>query len=57
MIEVNDLRKSYGDFQAVKGVSFSAKPGTVFGLLGPNGAGKSTAINCFQVCSNPPPVR
>ncbi|NNF16128.1 MAG: ABC transporter ATP-binding protein [Gammaproteobacteria bacterium] len=48
MIEVNKLRKSYGDFLAVKEATFSARPATVFGLLGPNGAGKSTTINCIS---------
>ena len=48
MIEVKNLQKSYGDLIAVKGVSFTAKPGKVFGLLGPNGAGKSTAIGCIS---------
>ncbi|MCH7807110.1 MAG: ABC transporter ATP-binding protein [Proteobacteria bacterium] len=47
MIEVKDLQKSYGDLEAVKGVSFSAKKGAIFGLLGPNGAGKSTTISCI----------
>lgn len=45
MLTVQDLRKSFGDFQAVKGVSFSVEEGESFGLLGPNGAGKSTSIN------------
>jgi len=40
-LELRDVRKSYGDFQAVKGVSLKVEPGTVFGLLGPNGAGKT----------------
>ena len=47
MIEVEDLRKSYGDVIAVDGVSFRAEPGRVFGLLGPNGAGKTTTISCM----------
>ena len=47
MIEVKDLQKSYGELLAVKGVSFTAKKGRVFGLLGPNGAGKSTTISCI----------
>jgi ABC-2 type transport system ATP-binding protein len=43
-IEVIDIRKTFGDFTAVDGVSFAVQPGEVFGLLGPNGAGKSTLI-------------
>jgi ABC-2 type transport system ATP-binding protein len=43
-IEVIDIRKTFGDFTAVDGVSFTVQPGEVFGLLGPNGAGKSTLI-------------
>ena len=48
MIEVHDLRKTYGDLVAVDGVSFAAEPGSIFGLLGPNGAGKSTTIGCIS---------
>jgi ABC-2 type transport system ATP-binding protein len=47
VIEVQDLRKSYGETVAVDGVSFRAEPGRVFGLLGPNGAGKTTTISCI----------
>jgi len=43
---VQDLRKSYGSFEAVRGVSFRAEPGEIFGLLGPNGAGKTTTLEC-----------
>ncbi len=48
MIEVQQLRKSYGDLTAVDGVSFTAQPGEIFGLLGPNGAGKTTTISCIS---------
>ena len=48
MIEVEEIRKRYGDLIAVDGVSFVADEGTVFGLLGPNGAGKSTTIGCIS---------
>ena len=44
MIEVENLTKSYGPIEAVRGVSFSVAPGEIVGLLGPNGAGKSTTI-------------
>lgn len=43
-IQVENAVKRYGDFEAVKGVSFSVADGEIFGLLGPNGAGKSTLI-------------
>ena len=48
-ISVRGLRKSYGDFEAVKGVSFEVPEGSFFAFLGPNGAGKSTTISI--VCS------
>jgi ABC-2 type transport system ATP-binding protein len=47
-IEVNDLRKSYGDVEAVRGLSFSVERGEVFGLLGPNGAGKTTTVEILE---------
>lgn len=48
MIEVRDLRKSYGSFEAVRGVSFDAGPGGVVGILGPNGAGKTTILRILS---------
>ena len=47
MIQVQDLKIHYGDFVAVDNLSFSVKPGTVFGLIGPNGAGKTTTIKAI----------
>ena len=44
-VSVQDLRKSYGDFEAVKGISFEVNEGSFFAFLGPNGAGKSTTIS------------
>ncbi|SDY57753.1 ABC transporter ATP-binding protein [Halopenitus persicus] len=44
-LEITDLRKQYGDVEALKGVSLSVPEGSFFGLLGPNGAGKTTFIN------------
>ncbi|CAN5414929.1 ABC transporter ATP-binding protein [soil metagenome] len=48
MIEVKDLKKRYGDMQAVDGVSFSVKKGEIFGILGPNGAGKTTTLEMME---------
>ncbi|HEY3833959.1 MAG TPA: ABC transporter ATP-binding protein [Acidimicrobiia bacterium] len=47
-IVVDDLRKSYGNFQAVRGVSFEVGHGEVFALLGPNGAGKTTTVEILE---------
>ena len=47
-IEVNHLKKSFGDFQAVQDASFHADSGEVLSLLGPNGAGKSTTISMLS---------
>jgi ABC-2 type transport system ATP-binding protein len=47
-VEVVDLRKRYGSFEAVRGISFAIEPGEVFGLLGPNGAGKTTTVEILE---------
>src|SRR4029450_3543896 len=52
-IVVDNIRKRFGDFTAVDGVSFSVQPGEVFGLLGPNGAGKSTLIRMLTTLLPP----
>ena len=48
IISVKDLKKSYGSFEAVKGISFEVYEGEIFGLLGPNGAGKSTTLEIIE---------
>ena len=47
-IEVSDLHKSYGEVEAVGGISFAVEQGEVFGLLGPNGAGKTTTVEILE---------
>ena len=48
IIQVQDLRKSYGDLKAVDGISFGVSVGEVFGILGPNGAGKTTTVEILE---------
>ena len=48
MVEVTNLKKRYGDKQAVDGISFSVKKGEIFGILGPNGAGKTTTLEMME---------
>ena len=48
VIAVKDLRKSYGSFEAVKGISFSVQEGEVLAVLGPNGAGKTTTVEVLE---------
>ncbi|HZF13942.1 MAG TPA: ATP-binding cassette domain-containing protein [Thermoanaerobaculia bacterium] len=48
ILELQDVKKSYGDFAAVSGVSMAVPPGSIFGLLGPNGAGKTTSIRMIM---------
>lgn len=48
VISVQNLTKKYGNFEAVKGISFEVYEGEIFGLLGPNGAGKSTTLEIME---------
>ena len=48
VIKISNLKKAYGDVQAVNGVSFSVNQGEIFGLLGPNGAGKTTTLSIVE---------
>jgi ABC-2 type transport system ATP-binding protein len=52
-IEVQDLKKSFGENQAVQGVSFEVNQGEIFSLLGPNGAGKTTTISMLSCLLSP----
>jgi ABC-2 type transport system ATP-binding protein len=47
-VEVRDLVKDYGNFRALKGISFEVAEGEIFGLIGPNGAGKTTALRTIS---------
>ncbi len=53
ILEVQNLAKSYGDSNAVKGISFDIKEGEIFSLLGPNGAGKTTTISMLSTLYTP----
>jgi ABC-2 type transport system ATP-binding protein len=53
ILEVKELVKKYGDFTAVKGISFDIKEGEIFSLLGPNGAGKTTTISMLSTLYAP----
>src|SRR5882762_4368843 len=53
IIEVKDLKKKYGDFEAVKGITFSVERGETFGILGPNGAGKTTTLEMIEGLKRP----
>jgi len=53
MIQAHQLRKSFGELQAVAGVDFNVDRGELFGFLGPNGAGKTTTINMLTGLARP----
>jgi branched-chain amino acid transport system ATP-binding protein len=48
LLEVNDIRASFGGVRALDGATFSVAAGTITGLIGPNGAGKTTVFNCIS---------
>src|SRR5580765_6910771 len=52
-IEVTDLRKRYGQIEAVAGLTMTVGPGEVFGFLGPNGAGKTTTVKLLLGLARP----
>lgn len=52
-LRIENLKKSYGAVEAVKGVSFEVRPGEIFGLLGPNGAGKTSIISILTTLEKP----
>jgi len=53
VIQVENLKKNYNNFKALKGISFSVKKGEIFGFLGPNGAGKTTTIHILSTLTLP----
>jgi ABC-2 type transport system ATP-binding protein len=53
IVSVQELRKRYGEVEAVAGVSFEVRPGEIFGILGPNGAGKTTTLEIIEGLRRP----
>lgn len=53
IVQVKQLRKTYGEVKAVDGVSFEVREGEIFGMVGPNGAGKTTTIECIEGLRRP----
>jgi ABC-2 type transport system ATP-binding protein len=52
-VDVRDLRKNFGDFEAVKGVTFQVAENEIYGLIGPNGAGKTTTLRILGTLLSP----
>src|SRR4051812_45847490 len=52
-IQTTDLRRSFGDFEAVAGVDLAVRTGEIYGFLGPNGAGKSTTVKVLCTLISP----
>src|SRR5512145_1254962 len=53
IVQVEGLRKTYGNANAVDGISFEVQEGEIFGMVGPNGAGKTTTIECLEGLRKP----
>jgi ABC-2 type transport system ATP-binding protein len=53
IIEIQDVRKRYGDTEALRGVSLTVEKGEIFGILGPDGAGKTTLVECISALRRP----
>ncbi|HIK37119.1 MAG: ATP-binding cassette domain-containing protein [Geminocystis sp.] len=53
IVVVKNLKKKYGQIEALKGISFTVNRGEIFGILGPNGAGKTTTIRCITTLAKP----
>ena len=53
VLEVEGLKKNYGNLEALKGIHFEVKPGEIFALIGPNGAGKTTALRIVATLLSP----
>lgn len=53
IVEVSNIKKNFGNFEVLKGISFEIKKGEIFGLIGPNGAGKTTTLRILTTIIKP----
>ena len=53
IIEIKDLKKSFGDHEVLKGISFSVNKGDVISIIGSSGSGKSTMLRCVNLLETP----